>query len=374
MKAAAKGSKDKPGGQLKSDLKKPIVALAANHTERQSLLLLYADGALACSVCSPSTRTMSTRWILSPDAPRSQITEVVSLIIHNIREVPQSSWYCSLLTYLLLLTMQLHADALGTAEVAKSDMQGALHAVPHPEVSGGALIAVGTGSGTVAAYESVGSAEPSLIGQSSTAGFVQSVSISLAPSRVSLLLILISARTWKEAKAVSPLECVFHIALCLQVLAAVQDIQGELHLVAWSILFGPDKATWLHEKVVPDRLNEACSSATSTGSLTLGSTEVQKSSTSWQVKWHEQYFRAQSREALCAHTDDKALVKLNTLMTAGVVDGGVLLCSGQRGPGVAGRAPAYAPKPGSGSRAAYRDRALGQRAERAHRSIVACRC
>ena len=83
MKASAKGTKDKPGGQLKSDVKKPIVALAANHTERQSLLLLYADGALSCSVCSPSTRTMATRWILSLDAPRSQITEVFSLLLFN---------------------------------------------------------------------------------------------------------------------------------------------------------------------------------------------------------------------------------------------------------------------------------------------------
>ncbi len=78
-KATAKGSKEKPGGQLKSDLKRPIVALAASHTERQSLLLLHADGALSCSVCSPSTRTMTTRWVVSVDAPRAQISQVSPL-------------------------------------------------------------------------------------------------------------------------------------------------------------------------------------------------------------------------------------------------------------------------------------------------------
>ncbi|EIE25272.1 hypothetical protein COCSUDRAFT_65173 [Coccomyxa subellipsoidea C-169] len=178
-KATAKGSKEKPGGQLKSDLKRPIVALAASHTERQSLLLLHAD----------------------------------------------------------------------------------------------ALIAVGTGSGTVAAYDAVGSTEPRLIGVSSTSGPVQSVSISLAPSRV---------------------------------LAAVQDVRGEVHLEAWSILFGADRTTWLHEKVVPDRLNEVCGASTSSTSLLPGATQLQKPSASWQALWTVSPCSAQASvglawQARCLH-------------------------------------------------------------------------
>lgn len=68
-----------------------------------------------------------------------------------------------------------------------ADMQGAVHAVPHPEISGGSLIAVGTGAGTVAAYESLGPSEPRLIGKSSTSGSIKSVSISLVPLQVSNL-------------------------------------------------------------------------------------------------------------------------------------------------------------------------------------------
>ncbi len=74
-------------------------------------------------------------------------------------------------------------------------MQGALHAVPHPEIPGAALIAVGTGSCTVAAYDAVGSTEPRLIGVSSTSGPVQSVSISLAPSRVSQQFMVVTSVT-----------------------------------------------------------------------------------------------------------------------------------------------------------------------------------
>lgn len=79
--AAAKGGKDKPGGQLKSDTKKPILALAANHTERHLLLLLYADGTLACCMCSPSTRTMSTRWTLPLEVSRLNIAQVPLLCL-----------------------------------------------------------------------------------------------------------------------------------------------------------------------------------------------------------------------------------------------------------------------------------------------------
>lgn len=77
--AATKGSKDKPGGQLKSDNKKPIVALAAHHADRQSLLVLYADGTLSSFLCSLFNRTMTTQWTLPVEGPRSQITKVASL-------------------------------------------------------------------------------------------------------------------------------------------------------------------------------------------------------------------------------------------------------------------------------------------------------
>ena len=70
-------------------------------------------------------------------------------------------------------------------QVGGGDMQGAVHAVPHPEIPGGSLIAVGTGAGTLAAYESLGPSEPRLIGKSSTSGSIKSVSITLAPPQVS---------------------------------------------------------------------------------------------------------------------------------------------------------------------------------------------
>ncbi len=73
---------------------------------------------------------------------------------------------------------------------------------------------------------------------------------------------------------------------CVQVLAAVQDVRGEVHLEAWSILFGADRTTWLHEKVVPDRLNEVCGASTSSTSLLPGATQLQKPSASWQVRRH----------------------------------------------------------------------------------------
>ena len=84
--------------------------------------------------------------------------------------------------------------------------------------------------------------------------------------------------------------------------ATVQGVQGGLLLAAWSILFGPDRATWLNEKVVPDRLNEACSSASTTGSLHTGSTEVQKPSTSWQVEWRRQTMQPLVEECI-AHNE-----------------------------------------------------------------------
>lgn len=77
-----------------------------------------------------------------------------------------------------------------------------------------------------------------------------------------------------------------YLDCCLQVIAAVQDVRGELHLRAQSILFGPDSTTWIRDKVAPERLNDACSSSTSSRILGSGTAAVQKSSSSWQVHYH----------------------------------------------------------------------------------------
>ncbi len=75
---------------------------------------------------------------------------------------------------------------------------------------------------------------------------------------------------------------------CLQVHAAAQSVQGELHLAAWSMLLGPDTATLLPEKVVPDRLDSACSPARDSSKLHISIVGPQTSSTSWQVQQDKQ--------------------------------------------------------------------------------------
>ena len=63
--------------------------------------------------------------------------------------------------------------------------QGTLRAEAHPDRPGAALVAVGTASGTVAAFECQGFSEAVLIGSARCAAeAVQSVCISLAPAQV----------------------------------------------------------------------------------------------------------------------------------------------------------------------------------------------
>ena len=65
--APVKGSKEKPGGQLRTDNKKPIVALAAAPCQKLEVLVLYVDGSLSSCTCSPATRVMATRWCIAVD-------------------------------------------------------------------------------------------------------------------------------------------------------------------------------------------------------------------------------------------------------------------------------------------------------------------
>ena len=62
-----KGSKEKPGGQLRTDNKKPIVALAAAPCQKLEVLVLYVDGSLSSCTCNPATRVMATRWCIAVD-------------------------------------------------------------------------------------------------------------------------------------------------------------------------------------------------------------------------------------------------------------------------------------------------------------------
>lgn len=48
-----------------------------------------------------------------------------------------------------------------------------------------------------------------------------------------------------------------------QVLASVRDRRGHVRLLAWSILHGADASTWAVDRVVPDRVDDACSSTAS---------------------------------------------------------------------------------------------------------------
>ena len=63
-------------------------------------------------------------------------------------------------------------------------LQGCLQAVACTGMTGTAVIAVGTSSGTIAAYQTVGSSDPQQIGKVEAAGTVQRVSIIHDPLEV----------------------------------------------------------------------------------------------------------------------------------------------------------------------------------------------
>lgn len=71
-----KGSKEKPGGQLRTDNKKPIVALAGAPCQKMEVLVLYADGSLSSCTCNPATRTIATRWCIAVDPARTVLDQV----------------------------------------------------------------------------------------------------------------------------------------------------------------------------------------------------------------------------------------------------------------------------------------------------------
>lgn len=71
-----KGSKEKPGGQLRTDNKKPIVALAAAPCQKLEVLVLYADGSLSSCTCNPAIRTFVTRWCIAVDPARTVLHQV----------------------------------------------------------------------------------------------------------------------------------------------------------------------------------------------------------------------------------------------------------------------------------------------------------
>ncbi len=63
-------------------------------------------------------------------------------------------------------------------------MQGCLQAVACTGMTGTAVIVVGTSSGTIAAYQTVGISDPQQIGKVEAAGTVQSVNIIHDPLEV----------------------------------------------------------------------------------------------------------------------------------------------------------------------------------------------
>ena len=71
-----KGSKEKPGGQLRTDNKKPIVALAAAPCQKLEVLVLYVDGSLSSCTCNPATRVMATRWCIAVDPGTAALHQV----------------------------------------------------------------------------------------------------------------------------------------------------------------------------------------------------------------------------------------------------------------------------------------------------------
>lgn len=73
---------------------------------------------------------------------------------------------------------------MGSLELLTFVMQGYVQAVACSGMSGIAVIAVGTSSGTIAAYQTLGSSDPQQIGKAEAAGAVQSISIILDPLEV----------------------------------------------------------------------------------------------------------------------------------------------------------------------------------------------
>ncbi len=65
-----------PGGQLRTDNKKPIVALATAACQKLEVLVLYADGSLSSCTCNPATRTIVTRWCIAVDPARTILDQV----------------------------------------------------------------------------------------------------------------------------------------------------------------------------------------------------------------------------------------------------------------------------------------------------------
>ena len=80
----AKTSKDKQGGQLKSDIKKPIIALAAHPSERLGVLALYADGVVSCFACNLQTRSLLVRWSAETQPQKTVITQVKLIIKSSV--------------------------------------------------------------------------------------------------------------------------------------------------------------------------------------------------------------------------------------------------------------------------------------------------
>lgn len=75
-------------------------------------------------------------------------------------------------------------QSMGSLELLTFAMQGYVQAVACSGMSGIAVIAVGTSSGTIAAYQTLGSSDPQQIGKAEAAGAVQSISIILDPLEV----------------------------------------------------------------------------------------------------------------------------------------------------------------------------------------------
>jgi hypothetical protein len=76
LQSAVRSSKEKQGGQLKTDIKKPIVALAAHPSERLGLLALHADGVLSCFACNIQMRSMTVRWAAEVWVTKAMIAQV----------------------------------------------------------------------------------------------------------------------------------------------------------------------------------------------------------------------------------------------------------------------------------------------------------
>ncbi|KAK9810383.1 hypothetical protein WJX72_009786 [[Myrmecia] bisecta] len=130
-----KGAKDRQGAQLKSDGRKPIIALAA-HPQDQQLLVLYADGTLSgCMVAQG--KALVPQWTIQVEAEKVALT------------------------------------------------RGTLSAEVHPLLPTALLIVVGTSAGTVTVLEAAKQMEPKVITRHQTPGHaVIGVGINLTSSGV----------------------------------------------------------------------------------------------------------------------------------------------------------------------------------------------